>query len=505
MLITIFADNSMGIIDMKFIGRDQELYDLNQLYGAEESKLAVIYGRRRVGKSCLVDHFISNKKCLRFEGLEQGRTKAQIAQFVFDLSEQVNDELLKQVKVSSWLPIFDYLTKFFSQSKDKYILFLDEFQWLAVNQTKLVSILKKYWDQHWSKQNVMLILCGSVCSYMTKKVISSKALYGRINWELCLKPLNPMESYQLLGKKRGVDEVLQYLQVLGGIPRYLKEIDTRKSFDQNINNMLFTESGVLVNDYSKIFYSQFKEYKTYESIVHYLKDQPRTLDEIALKLKFTSGGGMKSYLENLEKALFVTSYIPYNKKANSKLKKYKLTDEYLRFYFKYIEPHVKLISTNQTRNLFEQLVKPVWNSWMGFAFENYCLKNAMYLAKIMGFEDRVVQWGPYFKRGDKGFQIDLIYLRNDRVVTLCEIKYYDKKVPITVIHEVQNKCMLIELPHGHTLEKALISRFGPEKALHDLDYFHHYVEAADFFGDLKGSVTIKKDIVAPIGKWDDNK
>ncbi|MBV8803247.1 MAG: AAA family ATPase, partial [Gammaproteobacteria bacterium] len=416
---------------MKFVGRKTEIYSLNQLYKSNESKLAVIYGRRRIGKSCLVDHFMLDKKHLRFEGLEQGRTKTQIAQFVLDLSNQVGDELLKQVKLDSWEPILDYLTKLFSQAKDKYILFLDEFQWLAVNQTKLVSILKKYWDQHWSKQNVMLILCGSVCSYMTKKVIASKALYGRINWELCLKPLNPTDSYQLLGGKRNIDEVLQYLQILGGIPKYLKEIDTRKSFDQNINNMLFTENGVLVNDYSKIFYSQFKEYKTYENIVRYLKDQPRTLNDIASKLKISSGGGLKSYLENLEKALFVTSYTPYNKKANSKLKKYKLTDEYLRFYFKYVEPHKRLIFANQTRTLFDQLVKPVWSSWLGFAFENYCLNNAMYLAKIIGFENRVVQWGPYFQRGDEGFQIDLIYLRSDRVVTLCEIKYYDKEVPIT--------------------------------------------------------------------------
>lgn len=465
---------------MKFVGRKQELHDLTELYKAKESKLAVLYGRRRIGKSSLISHFMHDKKHLHFEGLEHGRTKAQLAQFVFDLSKQVNDELLKQVKVDTWEPIFDYLTKLFSQTKDKYILFLDEFQWLAANQSKLISILKKYWDQYWSKQNVLLILCGSVCSYMTKRVISSKALYGRIHWELCLQPLNTIESYQILDGKRNIDEIFKYLQILGGIPKYLKEINPHKSFDQNINNLLFTANGILVNDYSKIFYSQFKEYRTYENIVRYLKDQPKTLDEIAAKLKISSGGGLKAYLENLEKASFLTSYVPYNKKQNSKLRKYKLTDEYLRFYFKYVEPHLKLITTNRTRNLFGQLVKPVWNSWLGFAFENYCLKNAMYIAKIIGIEDHVVQWGPYFQRDDEGFQIDLIYLRDDRVITLCEIKYSEKEVPISVVHEVKKKCALIDIPRGYTLETALISRFGPEKSLRELGYFHHYVEEADF-------------------------
>ena len=105
----------------------------------------------------------------------------------------------------------------------------------------------------------------------------------------------------------------------------------------------------------------------------------------------------------------------------------------------------------------------------------------MYLARLMGFEDNVVQWGPYFQRSDEGFQVDLIYLRNDKVITLCEIKYYDKEVPVTVVHEVKRKCGLIDVPRGYTLETALISRFGPEKALRELDYFHHYIDGADFF------------------------
>lgn len=466
---------------MKFVGRDRELDHLTKLYNSKESKLVVLYGRRRIGKSCLITHFMRDKKHLRFEGLEQGRTQAQIAQFIFDLSKQLNNDILKEAKLSSWEPLFNHLASIFAKDTEKKILFLDEFQWLAANQSKLVGIIKKYWDQYWSKQNVMLILCGSVCSYMTKRVIASKALYGRINLELCLKSLNAKESYQLLNEKRSLDEVFQYLQVIGGIPKYLKEIDIKKSFDQNINQLLFTENGVLVNDYSKIFYSQFKEYRTYESIVKYLKEQPKTLDEIAVKLKMPSGGGVKVYLENLEKALFVTSYVPYDKKNNSKLKKYKLTDEYLRFYFKYVEPHLRLISVNHSRDLFTQLVKPVWQSWLGFAFENYCLKNAMPLAKAMGFEDQVVQWGPYFQRESEGFQIDLLYMRSDKVITLCEIKHYEKEIPISVVQEVKKKCALIKIPRGYTLELALISKYGPEKALKEVEYFHHYLVIEDFF------------------------
>lgn len=466
---------------MTFIGREHELAKLEQLYAANTSKLVVVYGRRRIGKSALIEQFMKNKNALHFEGLEGASTKEQLAQLIYDLSEQVNDPILKEIKPSTWQPILDYLTKVFSQSKTKTILFLDEFQWLSINQSKLVSLIKKIWDTQWSKQNVMLILCGSVCSFMTSRVISSKALYGRVHWECNLMPLNAAESYALLRKKRHTDEVMLYLLTLGGIPKYLCEIDLKKSFDQNINTLVFTKDGFLLNDYEKVFYSQFREYQTYETIVQCLKEQPLSLNEIAENLKLPSGGGLKSYLTNLEKASFITRFSPYNKTNNTKLIKYKLSDPYLRFYFKYIEPHKRLISQNRSRSLFTELVKPHWYAWLGFAFENYCLMNAMELARLMGFESAVTQWGPYFERGDTGFQIDLIFLRNDKVATLCEIKFYDSPISVEVVREVERKCQLLSLPHGTTLEKALISRVGPDASLQKLNYFDHYVTVEDFF------------------------
>lgn len=466
---------------MIFVGREFEVAELNRLYSSNDSKLIVIYGRLRVGKSTLVENFIANKNHLRFEGLENLRTAGQLSQFIDDLGSQLNDPIIKHAKVSSWITIFDYLTRIFAEKKNKTILFLDEFQWLAAGQTKLVSLIKKYWDIHWSKQNVMLILCGSVSSFMVKKVILSKALYGRINWELCLQPLNPIESFQLLDSKRNELEILLYSFIFGGIPKYLREIDSRKSLDQNINKLFFTQNGIFTKEYQRIFYSQFKEHSNYEVIVRKLKDKPLSLDQIAKQLKIASGGGVKSYLDNLEKALFITSYVPYDKNDNSKLKKYKLTDEYLRFYLKFVEPNLKLISNNRKQNLFQQLVKSSWHSWLGYAFENFCLKNAYYLSELMGFSEYVLQWGPYFHRTDENFQIDLIYLRSDNVITLCEIKFHDKPISVSVVHEVECKCKLLELRRGYTVEKALISLYGPDQNLQELNYFNYCLQLGDFF------------------------
>lgn len=466
---------------MAFIGRISELEELNRLYKANQSKIAVIYGRRRVGKSALIEAFIADKPALEFEGLEGISTQGQIEQFIDDLSLQANDPILARAKIDKWNLVFDYLTKYFEQANKKHILFFDELQWLAANQTKLVSMIKKYWDKHWSKQNVLLILCGSVSSYMVNKVIKSKALYGRTSWELALQPLSLQESYKLLKEKRSYDEVMQYAMIFGGIPKYLNEIDTRLSLDQNLNKLCFTTNAILTNEYEKIFYSQFREYQTYEHIIDFLKSSPHSLAEISKRLGMHSGGGVKLYLDNLEKASFITSYTPYDRATDGKLKRYKLTDEYLRFYFKYIKPNLKLIQSNRSRDLFSQLVKPVWNAWLGFSFENFCMKNAMFLAEKMGFINYVSDFGPIFRREDTHFQVDLIFMRNDKVITLCEMKYIDAPITAKIIKEVEKKTQLIQLPRGYTLEKALISRFGPDETLKELEYFNHSLTVRDLF------------------------
>tara|TARA_B100000989_G_scaffold250615_1_gene198413 strand:+ start:1130 stop:2530 length:1401 start_codon:yes stop_codon:yes gene_type:complete len=464
-----------------FVGREYELQELNTLYQSPQANLVVVHGRRRVGKSTLIETFMADKPCLHFDGLEGLQTKGQIEQFTADLRQQMDDPLLKHVNFNEWTPIFEYLTEYFKQQTNKLVVFFDEFQWLAVNQTKLVSLIKSYWDRHWKNSNVMIVLCGSVSSFMVKRVINSKALYGRIDREISLQPFAPREILQLLDHKRSKDEIMRYAITLGGIPKYLQAIDSSQSFEQNMNKLFFMENSQFANEYDKIFYSQFREYKVYESIANYLQDRPRTLDEIAKHLKLPSGGGLRSYLVNLEKTAFITSFIPYDKDQNTKLIKYKLTDEYLRFYFKYILPNTQRIQQNRKANLFSQLVVPHWQSWLGFAFENFCLKNAFRLAELMGFADAVLSWGPYFRKQDTHFQLDLVYSRSDNVITVCEMKYRDKPIGVEVVAEVEKKCAELTIPRGYTLEKALISRFGADEPLQKLGYFHHLLSVDDLF------------------------
>ncbi len=465
-----------------FVGRTHEIELLNEMYNSDKSELVVLYGRRRVGKSSLVRKFAERKTCFYvFEAVEGESTPSQIRHFTEQLKRQTQDPVLESVNFQTWDMVFSYLTdRIVNQpGKKKRILFFDEIQWMAVGRSKLISLLKFYWDIHWKAKPVLLILCGSLASFMIKKVLRSKALYGRTTLEIHLKGLLADEAKLLFRRKRSKEEILKYLLIFGGIPKYLEEISLNRSFNQNINRLCFSGHSTMIHEPDRIFYSHFRETKTYMRIVSLLKKGLYSLGEISHKLNIPSGGGLKLYLDNLEQAEIITSFTPYDRGNTSKFRKYMLSDEFLIFYFKYIEPNLGIINESQSGKLFEKLTRDSFAPWMGFAFERFCRKHSMLLAAIMGFDDEVLLASPHFEKRDIRFQIDLLYKRADSVITVCEVKYHNTLVGTRIIPEMERKCLLLKTPRGYTLEKALISLYGPDKSLKDTEYFNHYVTIDD--------------------------
>ena len=464
---------------MMFIGRTYELQQLQDKYNTNKSELVAIYGRRRIGKSSLVEKFAEDKEFFyKFEGIEGENTKGQMTTFAKILGNYVDDSFLDKIDFDSWHGLFQYLTERLVDNKNrqkKLVLFFDEIQWMAVRRDRMISIIKYFWDNFWKNMNVVLILCGSIASFMVKRIIHSKALYGRITLEILLKGLWPDEAAKFFGNKRSNEEILKYLLVLGGVPRYLEEINLNRSFNQNINTLCFSKNGLLLNEIDKIFYSQFKEVETYLKIVSVLKGKLLTFKDIAEKTAKKSGGSLRAAIELLIDAELVDFFISLDKGWNSKFRKYRIGDEFLAFYFKYMEPNTRLIQTGGQTRLFEKVSAESLDVWLGFAFERFCLKYSTYLAGLMGFKEEMLLAAPYFKSGQEGFQLDLVYKRTDKVIVACEIKFYNGPISPSIIPEMEKKCAAMEIPRGFTLEKALISKYGPDQALQDTGYFNYYV------------------------------
>jgi len=469
-----------------FFGRLNELKKLEENFKSKKSELLVIYGRRRVGKSTLVKEFLKNKTShFLFEGIEGLSSSKQIDHFKNRMFEYTNDSLLEDISFSGWDKVFTYFTeKIISQKprREKIVIFFDEIQWMASGRKQLISIIKYFWDNFWKDKNVMLILCGSIASFMVDKVINSNALYGRVTEEMLIKGLNPDEIASFFKGKRNKVEILNYQLIFGGVPKYFEEINISASFNKNINRLCFSPDSLMLNEVEKIFYRQYIHAETYLEIVKVLKERALTFKEITEKMGKKGGGSLKKVLTQLEKAELIESFVPFEYGWTTKFRKYRLSDEFLRFYFKYMEPNMTAIKNRNNAansNLFEKVSKENLKIWFGFAFERFCLKHSWYLALRMGFANEVLYASPYFKRDDSKFQIDLLYKRVDNVIVVCEIKYHNDLVSAAVIKEVSRKIELLDLPKGYSVEKALISLHGPDKALKESEYFDHYLTIED--------------------------
>ena len=466
-----------------FIGRRQEITALEEAYGSSKGELVVLYGRRRVGKSSLVAEFLRGKpNTFLFEALEGESTDQQIRHFLSLLGKQVGDPLISTAPAATWRDVFELMTARVlrpDRRRKKRIVFFDEVQWMAAGRERLISLVKYYWDNHWKDSGVMLILCGSIASFMVKKVIRSRALYGRITMEMLLQGLPPHEAAALFRGRRSPEEILKYLLIFGGVPRYLEDIRLNRSFNQNINRLCFGPGAVMTREIERIFYSQFREHRTYLKIVSLLQGSLMSLAQIGESIGMASGGGLKRYLENLEDAEIIRSFVPYDRGHRSKARKYSLADEYLCFYFKYIEPNLRTIKQGTSSKQFEWLTAGSLDPWLGLAFERFCLKHSAHLADIMGFQEEVLLAAPYFERDDQGFQIDLVYRRADEVITICEVKHHRDKIGTKIIPEMRRKLSLLKIPRGYTAETALISVHGPSQPLLDSEYFDHVVTLDD--------------------------
>ncbi len=463
---------------MNYIGRKYEWGLLEQEERKKSAGLIVLYGRRRVGKTCLIEEFYKNKNLWKFDGLEKQPKSKQIRAFLMSLAKITKNALYETARAQDWITIFNLLDQAIQSSKHKYnmTLFFDELPYMANKRAEMISDLKWAWDNLWSKHDdFTLVLCGSIASFMVDSVVQSSALYGRINLELCLEPLSLKECSAFFNDRYSKQEIIKLYMFCGGIPAYLEQIDTHISISQNINRLAFSKDGYFTKEFERIFKDVFQEEALYKKIMTlFSKHKSLKAHEITEYLGMSEGSGFIRYLDNLEKAGFIKSFVPCGKPLSSKLKRYYLYDEYVTFYFKFIAPHLLKIVERTHDDLFSKIVQsPSYKIWSGLAFERLCLKHIKNIISSLHIDQLVTEYGPYFDRHTnrkEATQIDLLLYRHDPVITVCEMKYYETKIGTWIIDEVEKKVQLLE-ESKKTIEKVLITTEGITKDLAERNYF----------------------------------
>jgi AAA+ ATPase superfamily predicted ATPase len=472
--------------DPFFIGREQEIRFLKNLDSASEAKILVLYGRRRVGKTELLEQIFRERGLLKFEGLEGQSDAVQRGQVLYELSRQVSDALLAKIATVSWKEVFEVVARY--AQKGVCTLYFEEVQWLANYHEQFVSDLKWAWDNLFRHNSrLILILCGSSPSFMIHSVLRSKALYNRSQHELFLKEFSLIETREFFGKKRSLGEVLDAYLTLGGIPEYLKRIQKSSSLFAGICEASFKADGFFTNEYEKIFVSSLSGSKGYKKIVEYLaKHRFSNRDALLKFIGSESGGTPTKQFDDMDLCGFITKYSPYNLAQNSTLVRYAISDPYLQFYFKFIAPLQNRIESGEFNRKPALAIKmDAYRKWLGFAFERFCRRYQYVIAKILGFSGVNYRAGVYFDRrtnaANPGYQIDLIFDRDDKVNTVCEIKYLATPASSDVIRDFEGKMALFPNPKKKTIHRVLIAPQGADPSVHDSATFDQIITLDDLF------------------------
>lgn len=422
----------------KIIGRIEEQVELKDIFNSKRAEFVAVYGRRRVGKTYLVKTYFQQSKCVYFHviGLQKGTMHQQLEIFTEALAETFYDGAAMKAP-DSWKEAFQRLTTAMQKlgPDKKIVLFLDELPWLATPRSGLLQALEHFWNKTWvDMSNVKLFICGSSASWIIKKIINNKGgLHNRVTRQIILRPFLLQETkvyLQDMGCKFNNEHILEIYMAMGGIPFYLNSIKKNLSATQNINNICFRPSGLLFDEFDKLFKSLFKHADAYIELIrliankHYGISRPDLESKCQLSEK---GGTLTERLKDLEDAGFILSFLPLEHAVRGVY--YKVIDEFSLFYLTWIEQEKNTLLKIQSARDFWKLKynTPAWNNWTGYAFEAVCYKHIGLIGKALGISDssRAVPWKFVPEKDSKaqGAQIDLLFDRDDDSITLCEIKY----------------------------------------------------------------------------------
>jgi len=462
----------------RFVGRQRELAILREQQKKQGSSLVVIKGRRRIGKSRLAHEFSHNfDRALLFTGLPpRPNISAKKEQEEFEL--QLYRYKIPVLRTGDWGDLFWSLAE--SCKQGSVLIVLDEISWMGSKDPDFLGKLKIIWDQYFSQNpKLMLILSGSHSTWIEQNIISSTGFLGRISRIMDLKELPLEDCHAFWDGQIQVSpyEIFKVLGITGGIPRYLEEIQPRLTAEENIRRLCFQPEGLLFNEFDQIFSDLFsRRNAVYKQIVKKLVDGPKSLIEIAKTLNKQKSGDLSSYMDDLCQTGFLSRDFTWNlqKGQESKLSRYRLSDNYVRFYLKYIDLNKRKIKNQEIIHLPHN-----WLSIMGLQFENLVINNRLKLYKLLNVPpNEVVAANPFFQSKtvrQQGCQIDFLIQTRYKTLYLCEIKFSSSEIPAHIIPEVKKKVEKLCTPKGFSIRPVLIHVNGVADSVIQQGYFAEIV------------------------------
>ena len=451
-----------------FIGRERDLKDLEALWGRDHGVLVTCRGRRRIGKSTLIEEFASRSAdiFIRIEGLapRKGMTDAaQRRRFCEKVAEYSGREV---VYAATWALAFAQLDEMLKSGRRTVVL-LDEISWMAYYSASFPEVLKSAWDDVFKKhRKLILVLCGSVSHWITKNIIENSAYVGRRSLDMVVPELPLTECVKFWGKKAthiDAREIIDVLSVTGGIPRYLEEVNPSLSAEENIRRLCFAPRSLLRMEFDDMFNDVVTAKQKFSAkVLRAFVDGPKSGAEVSKVIGVGAGGDVTSALSMLREAGFLAEECTRNPETGepARERRFRLRDNYTRFYLKFIEPYKEVI--DEGAFLFSSLSELEGSdAVMGLAFENLVVNNYRDMLPLLHLTGTLITAaGPYRRRaaksarGKPGVQVDLM-LQTRRSLWLVEVKR-KKEIGREIETEIERKVNALSRPEGVSSKTALV-------------------------------------------------
>jgi len=431
-----------------FVGRNQELQSLNRYYDSNRFECAVIYGRRRVGKTELISEFVKGKKHIFFTAVEG--TYRKNLDILSKAIMSSDDGSIRTVspKFSEFSDCLEHISHI---ANEKLVVVFDEYPYFAQSEKSVSSVLQQFIDHKFQRTDIMLILCGSSMSFMENQVMGNKSpLYGRRTCQYKILPFEFDSSRGFHSSFSSQEQAVVYA-ITGGIPKYLLQFYDNKSLKANIIDNFFSPNSLLFEEPSNLLKQELREPAVYNSIITAIATGSSKLNEIATKAHITTSA-CSNYISSLLSLNIVRKELPILAKANSRNTIYRLTDGMFRFWYKFVYENVSEISMHQGEALYSE-IEPQISEFMGEAFEDIC-KQWLWQKNFEGslpfrFKDCGRWWGtnPSIKAEQ---EIDLLAYSKDKVSAIfCECKWTNEQISASTIDGLIEKSAMFNYAKKH--------------------------------------------------------
>ncbi len=386
-----------------FIGREKELSALNRLYSSDKFEFAVIYGRRRVGKTALISEFIKDKKAIYFMGVESNE-KQNLENMSRSIIEYANG-IEADTTFLYFQAAIEYV--FALAENERLIMVIDEYPYLARSSKSLSSTLQMVIDKNKDNSKLMLILCGSSMSYMEDHVLAYKApLYGRRTAQMKLKPFDFEETCRYFKNMSAEDKALMY-GIVGGTPQYLLQMNDKMSIEENVKNTFLDPVSFLFEEPSNLLKQKVREPAVYTAVITAIAEGATRMAEISTKVGEETSV-CSGYLKSLINLGIVRKETPYGEKSSRK-SIYNIEDNMFRFWYRFVL-HNNSIIARGAADLAYKRIEPHLSEYMGKVFEDICMQYLWKLA-LQGkcpieFQDLGRWWGRQAPTGNTRSKVD---------------------------------------------------------------------------------------------------